>query len=74
MQSCTLKLRDQQLNTIVYILLVFKSLMVTTNQKLKLGTQKSNRNPNIILKVVLKSREDKRRRGKKALTKGTPKQ
>ena len=46
--------------------------MITINQKFMLGTQKSKRNPNIILKMVLKSQEDKRRKGQKSLNKRNP--
>ena len=46
--------------------------MVTTNQKLMLAAQKSKRSPNIIVKMVLKSQEDKRRKGQKSLNKRNP--
>ena len=67
-----LKLRAQQLKTIMYIYrLLHQNLMATTNQKSKIDTHphKRERNLNILLKVVIEiaREESKRRRNKKEL-------
>ena len=57
-----MKLRNQQLKTITYICifrLLYKKLKVIANQKFIMDThtKKRKRNPNITLKIVIKSQE-----------------
>ena len=56
-----LKLRDQQFKTIMYIYrMLYKTLMATTNQKFIIDIHtKKKKNPNITLKTVMKSQENK---------------
>ena len=72
-----LNLRDQQLKTIMSLYrLLYKNLSVTTNQKSVIDMHtKRKRNPNITLKIVIKSprEENKRRKGRKRSTKINPK-
>ena len=69
-------LRDLQLNRIYIYRLLYINLIITINQKSIIDTQKRERNPGIILKIVIKSqgkRAKEKKRNKKA-TKTTPKQ
>ena len=61
-----LKLRDQQLKTIMYkYRLLYQNPMVTTNQTFIIDIHtKKKKESNTILKIVIKSQENKRRRGK----------
>ena len=72
-----LNLKDQQLKTIMSLYrLLYKNLSVTTNQKSVIDMHtKRKRNPNITLKIVIKSprEENKRRKGRKRSTKINPK-
>ena len=54
-----MKLRDQQLKTIMYVnRLLYKNLMVTTNQKCIINIyKKRKRNPNIKIKIVIKAQK-----------------
>ena len=53
-----LKLKDQQLKTILFTYrLLYQNLMGTANQKSTIVTQKRKRNPNTTLKLVIKSQE-----------------
>ena len=64
-----LKLKDQKLKTITYIeRLLYKNLMLTTKQKSIIQTRKIERNPNITLKIVIKS-QGKRERKKEGTQK-----
>ena len=56
-----LKLRDQQLKTIMYIYrLLYENLMVTTNQKSIISIHsKEKKEYNITLKTFIKSQEKK---------------
>ena len=71
-----LKLKDQQLKTILFIYrLVYQNLMITANQKSKIDTHtKRKRYQNITLNLVIKSQEYKRGKEEKRPTKTNPKQ
>ena len=73
-----LKLKDQQLKTILSIYrLLYQNLMVTTNQKSAIDThtKKEKRSPNTALKLLIKSQEERtKQEGKKTPTKTNPKQ
>ena len=65
-----LKLRDQQLKTIMYLYrLLYQNLMATANQKSTIDIHKKRkRNSNTTLKIVIKSQENKRGREEKRST------
>ena len=71
-----LKLKDQQLTTILIIhRWLYLNLMITANQKSTIDkhTHKRKRNPNITLKLVIKSQENERGREERP-TRTNPKQ
>ena len=66
-----LKLRDQQLKTIIYmyIKLLYKNFMVIINQKSVIDTHtKRKRNSNITLKIVIKSQDNETEKEKEKTT------
>ena len=74
-----LKLKDQQLKTILFIYrLLYQNLMITANQKSVIDTHththKHKSNPNTTLKIVIKSQGKKRGGEEKRLPKTNPKQ
>ena len=60
-----LKVRHQQLKTIMCIYdLLYQNLIVTENQKCVIAKHtQTKRNPNIMLNTIIKSQENKRRKG-----------
>ena len=73
-----LKLRDEQLKTILYVYrLLYQNLMVTENQKSTIDTQKRKNSPNATLNTIDNyqiTKENKRGREEKRPTKLNPKQ
>ena len=56
-----LKLKDQQLKTILYVYsLLYQNSMVTSNRKSAIDTHRRIRNPNTTLQLVIKSQENKK--------------
>ena len=68
-KEITLKLRDHQLKTVMYIYictLLYENFRVTANQESSIDTQRTKINSNTTLKIVIKPQEEKtRQEGKK---------